>query len=116
MSNRFKLSRYLVGQEIEFLEIRCGVSSDGHAVQLTRWILTRGVNGNPQLLNLCFRDSLADVEELYFEEGYLKLNGDIGAFIEKFNSAQHQLELSRLQDICPELLHKVCGMLKEGTF
>ncbi len=36
-------------------------------------------------------DSSDHVEERYFEQGYLKFNSKEGTFIEKFNSAQHQL-------------------------
>lgn len=36
-------------------------------------------------------DSSGHVEERFFEQGYLKFNSKEGTFIEKFNSAQHQL-------------------------
>ncbi|KQC00748.1 hypothetical protein [Pedobacter sp. Hv1] len=46
-----------------------------------------------EVTSLSFRsmDSSAQVEERFFEEGYLKFNEDEGTFIEKFNSGQHQL-------------------------
>ncbi|RZK41824.1 MAG: hypothetical protein EOO90_09780 [Pedobacter sp.] len=48
---------------------------------------------NRQINNLTFRsmDSAGDLEERFFEEGYLKFDDKIGTFIEKFNSAQHPL-------------------------
>jgi hypothetical protein len=42
------------------------------------------------LLNLKAIDSSQEVEERFFDEGYLKFNANTGIFIEKFNSGQHQ--------------------------
>lgn len=44
---------------------------------------------------LTFRsmDSAGTLEERYFEQGYLKFNVQTGTFIEKYNSAQHALQL-----------------------
>jgi hypothetical protein len=36
-------------------------------------------------------DSSGEIEERFFEQGYLKFNGTVGTFIEKYNSAQHPL-------------------------
>jgi hypothetical protein len=36
-------------------------------------------------------DSAGDIEERYFEQGYLKFNQNEGTYIEKYNSAQHPL-------------------------
>lgn len=38
-------------------------------------------------------DSSREVEERFFDEGYLKFNPKSGIFIEKFNSGQHQYVL-----------------------
>jgi hypothetical protein len=45
------------------------------------------------ILNLKAIDSSRDVEERFFDEGYLKFNADQGIFIEKFNSGQHQYQI-----------------------
>jgi hypothetical protein len=37
-------------------------------------------------------DSSGEIEERYFEQGYLKFNHTTGTFIEKYNSAQHPLD------------------------
>lgn len=44
-------------------------------------------------LNLKTGDSTYQVEERFFEEGYLKFNATNGIFIEKFNSGQHHYQL-----------------------
>ncbi|MDQ8053237.1 MAG: hypothetical protein REI78_09430 [Pedobacter sp.] len=46
-----------------------------------------------EALNLRAIDSSREVEERFFEEGYLKFNVNTGIFIEKFNSGQHQYQL-----------------------
>lgn len=38
-------------------------------------------------------DSSQQIEERYFEEGFLKFNQEEATFIEKFNSAQHTLSI-----------------------
>ncbi len=45
------------------------------------------------ILNLRAIDSSRDIEERFFEEGYLKFNAEKGIFIEKFNSGQHQYQI-----------------------
>lgn len=37
-------------------------------------------------------DASGEIQECFFEQGYLKFNAQTGTFIEKFNSAQYQLE------------------------
>jgi hypothetical protein len=44
-------------------------------------------------LNLKAIDSSREVEERFFDEGYLKFSADQGIFIEKFNSGQHQYQI-----------------------
>lgn len=44
-------------------------------------------------LNLKTIDSSYQVEERFFDEGYLKFNASTGIFIEKFNSGQHQYQI-----------------------
>lgn len=44
-------------------------------------------------LHLKAIDSSREVEERFFDEGYLKFNLKTGIFIEKFNSGQHQYQL-----------------------
>lgn len=44
------------------------------------------------LLHFAAMDSSDEIEERYFDEGYLKFNGSTGTFIEKYNSAQHPLD------------------------
>jgi hypothetical protein len=47
-----------------------------------------------EITRLTFRsmDAAGEIEERYFEEGFLKFNNEIGTYIEKYNSAQHPLD------------------------
>jgi hypothetical protein len=49
-------------------------------------------------LNLKSIDSSRDVEERFFDEGYLKFNADKGILIEKFNLGQHHYQLLNCTD------------------
>ncbi|RZK57914.1 MAG: hypothetical protein EOO87_01655 [Pedobacter sp.] len=48
-------------------------------------------------------DSHGEIEERYFDNGFLKFDSKTGTFIEKYNSAQHQL-ISKNDKILPEEL------------
>ena len=43
-------------------------------------------------LNFRSMDSSGEIEERFFDEGFLKFDSSEGAFIEKFNKAQHSLK------------------------
>ena len=49
-------------------------------------------SGNIHKLAFRSMDSSGEVQERYFDQGYLKFNNQNGTYIEKFNSGQHQLE------------------------
>lgn len=59
-------------------------------------------------------DSSGHVEERYFEQGYLKFNSKEGTFIEKFNSAQHQLINKSGENPGAELKDAIEKYLAEG--
>lgn len=61
---------------------------------------------NFSTVQMTFRsmDSSGQVEERYFEEGFLKFNNEEGTFIEKYNSAQHAL-INKSNEELPYLLN-----------
>jgi hypothetical protein len=59
-------------------------------------------------------DSSLEVEERYFEEGFLKFNRDNGTFIEKYNSAQHNLEAKNNLEIPPDLTEAINNYLRKN--
>jgi len=62
-------------------------------------------------LNFRSMDSSKDVEERFFEEGFLKFNTDTGTYIEKYNSAQHPLVNNSKQEIPTVVLEGIFSML-----
>jgi hypothetical protein len=56
-------------------------------------------------------DSAGTVEERYFEQGYLKFNEKTGAFIEKYNSAQHPLQRLDPSDLDQRIQEAVASLL-----
>jgi len=65
---------------------------------------------------LTFRsmDSSLEVEERYFEEGFLKFNNNSGTFIEKYNSAQHKLEAKSSSEIPKALTEAINNFLRKN--
>lgn len=57
----------------------------------TKWLRIDSINMKVDQLTEQSSDSSQDVEERFFDLGYLKFNRLTGIFIEKYNSAQHSL-------------------------
>lgn len=66
-----------------------------------------------EISKLTFRsmDSSEEIEERYFEEGFLKFNLENGTYIEKYNSAQHALSNIGVQAAPAELHEHIKAML-----
>jgi hypothetical protein len=77
-----------------------------------RWLKIERESGRINKLSFRSMDSAGEVEERYFEEGFLKFNSTIGTFIEKFNSAQHHLERRKNMEISSSLRQAVSEHLK----
>ena len=56
-----------------------------------KWLRIEKETMQVSQLNFASMDSSEEIEERYFNEGYLKFNDSTGTFIEKYNSAQHPL-------------------------
>lgn len=56
-----------------------------------QWLLIDHTTLAIQQLTFRSMDASSDVEERFFEEGFLKFNNESGTYIAKFNSAQHPL-------------------------
>lgn len=56
-------------------------------------------------------DSSLEIEERYFEEGFLKFNKEDGTFIEKYNSAQYALQNRGTEQLPDELWTSIRTML-----
>lgn len=67
------------------------------------------------MVKLWFRsmDSSAEIEERYFEQGYLKFSKTEATFIEKFNSSQHRLINHHVKSISNEAKNLIEDYLKQ---
>mgnify|MGYP003574874600 CR=1 FL=1 len=65
------------------------------------------------IMELTFKsmDSSLEIEERYFEEGFLKFTKIDGTFIEKYNSAQYALQNRSHEELPSELWTKIKAML-----
>lgn len=102
----------LESNEFYLVEIKRNDLGDYAAVsEKFQWL--KIPKANQPISKLTFRsmDSSEEIEERYFEEGFLKFSSEAGTFIEKYNSAQHILD-NNSSDKLPEALHqKICELL-----
>lgn len=92
MKPKFDCLYFLDNTAVFIIEIkRTDLAEDEDPAVLYEWMMIDKSTLNISPLSFRAMDSSAQVEERFFEEGYLKFNQEVGTFIEKFNSAQHQL-------------------------
>ena len=77
-----------------------------------QWLLVNKFSQKITSLTVSYVDSSSEVEERFFEEGYLKFNHNNGTFIEKYNSAQHNLQHVHLVEIPNSIYQAVAEFLK----
>jgi hypothetical protein len=70
---------------------RNDLPKDAPKDEMFKWLLIDKDTLETTHLNFNDMDSFGDIEERYFEEGFLKFNNTIGTFIEKYNYTQHPL-------------------------
>ena len=93
MKSAFKCLYYLENSEHCILEIkRSDLAGDADLAELFRWLFLDKKTQQVQPLIFRSMDSSGEVQERFFEQGYLKFNEQTATYIEKFNSAQHQLK------------------------
>ncbi|MEQ7802218.1 hypothetical protein ABDJ41_20650 [Pedobacter sp. ASV1-7] len=76
------------------------------------WLILEKTSGNIQKLAFRSMDSSGEVQERYFDQGYLKFNNQNGTYIEKFNSGQHQLENKTGHILSTEITKALTSYLK----
>ncbi len=90
-----------------------GVSSENDLSNPQHWLYFDKLSSS--LVKLWFRssDSSAEIEERYFEQGYLKFSSTEATFIEKFNSSQHKLINYTKRAVSPHTHTLITGYLKQ---
>ncbi|WP_147273638.1 hypothetical protein [Pedobacter chinensis] len=93
---------------------RNGLAESATAAEKFHWI--RYDRETRTIVPLAFRsmDSAGEVEERYFEQGYLKFNAAIGTFIEKYNSAQHPLNRISCSELPEEISSAITDYLSRS--
>ncbi|RZL33640.1 MAG: hypothetical protein EOP00_32650 [Pedobacter sp.] len=114
-TNLFECLYFLESPELYLLEIKRNDLNEYAAIaEKYQWL--RIDKSSLEISRLSFRsmDSSKDVEERFFEEGFLKFNSTTGTFIEKYNSAQHSLENISRQEIPSKVLDSIYNMLSKN--
>ncbi|MEJ7559595.1 MAG: hypothetical protein WKF66_14900 [Pedobacter sp.] len=93
MKPAFKTLYYLENGTLSIVEIkRTDLSEDADRTDVYKWLQVDKYSFEVSPLSFRSMDSSDHVEERFFDQGYLKINQDQGTFIEKFNSALHNLK------------------------
>jgi len=89
---KFTCLFFLENDELQVIEIkRTDLNENAEISDRYKWLTIDKRTAEVDQLTFSASDSSGEIEERYFEEGYLKFNSETGTFIEKFNSAQHSL-------------------------
>ena len=90
----FECLYFLDNLHLSIIEVKLnGLPDNATAAEKFHWLKIDKENMVVSPLTFGAMDSSDEVEERYFEEGFLKFNSLSGTFIEKYNSAQHSLTL-----------------------
>lgn len=92
MLSKYQILYFFEGEGLIIMEVKRNDMPDGaDLAEIFHWLYLEKISGS--LVKLWFRsmDSSADIEERFFEQGYLKFNAREATYIEKYNSAQHKL-------------------------
>ena len=112
MKSSFICLYHLENALLSILEIKLtDLPIEASKSDVYKWLCCNKSSG--EVLQLIFNssDSSEDIQERYFDQGYLKFNQQSGTFIEKFNSAQHQLSNLIKTDISNPLLAAIVDFL-----
>ncbi|MGM9478998.1 hypothetical protein ACS5PU_21425 [Pedobacter sp. GSP4] len=92
MSSKYKVLYFFQNSDTVIIEIqRLDLPQNADAEAVYHWLYLDKITGS--LIKLWFRslDSSNEIEERYFEQGYLKFNKTEATYIEKHNSSQQKL-------------------------
>jgi hypothetical protein len=104
-TNLFTYQYFFENDTICILEIRRNDLIIDDFSKAYQWLVYNKKTSKISPLHMRFADSSAAVEERFFEEGYLKFTLSNATFIEKYNSALHNLK--QLKDVVfPSSIHQ----------
>lgn len=92
MSN-FECLYFLENSYLYIIEVKMtNVNENADASEKYKWLRIDKETLEITPFKFAAMDSSGEIEERFFDEGYLKFNRSTGMFIEKYNSAQHPLD------------------------
>jgi hypothetical protein len=93
VSSIFDTLYFLEAEHFYLLEIkRNDLAEDAPVEQRFKWLRIDKQTDLITELTFSSMDSSEEIEERFFEQGFLKFSAISGTFIEKYNSAQYPLE------------------------
>lgn len=113
MSTEYKVVYLFESSDLIIIKVKPkGFALGGNSWDLYHWLYFDKLSGS--LVKLWFHssDSSTEIEERYFEQGYLKFSETEATFIEKFNSSQHKLINYSRRPVSPEVRELIDGYLK----
>ena len=106
---------FLENTDTYILEIkRNDLLQDEDVSKIYQWIRVSKYFQHASSLTFRSMDSSLEIEERYFEEGFLKFNSNSGTFIEKYNSAQHTLEAKSSSEVPQALTDVITNFLSKN--
>lgn len=115
MQNNFDCRYLLDNHNICILEVALPVFNQVSLQKNYRWLLLNKADQSVKLLSLQSRDDSNEIQERYFNLGYLKFNPKEGIFIETGNKGQHPLKNKDYESIPLEYLKTVENFLSAGV-
>jgi hypothetical protein len=114
MLSQYQILFYFEGEGLVIMELkRNDMPEDADLAEIFHWLYLE--KQSQSLIKLWFRslDSSADIEERFFEQGYLKFNVREATFIEKYNSAQHKLMKYDVNSVSEDIHNLIKNYLKQ---
>ena len=104
----FECRYHLENYDLYIIEIkRTDLDNDAPIADRFKWLKINKETLEITQLNFASMDSAGEIEERYFEEGYLKFDSKTGTFIEKYNSGQHALERKTDLELPDNLINSI---------
>jgi len=116
MLSSYKILYLFDNAETLIMEIQRLDLPDGSDIsQIYHWLYFDKLTHS--MVKLWFRslDSSAEIEERFFEQGYLKFSESEATFIEKYNSSQHKLINRSKQPVDDQVDKLVLAYLKQPS-
>ena len=110
----FQCLYLLANPHLGLIEVkRLDVPEDAPTADRFFWLRLDRQSSEISRLDFRSMDSAAEVQERYFEQGFLKFNATTGTYIEKYNSAQHSLDNLGCDNLDQPMRIMIAGFLSQ---